>query len=100
MKNLKKSSEYYQNQRETIKDVWHQLQQQGFKATWQDRKMWNQMRMLKTDLSDVTDYTFLVNGKTLEQNWTAMFKPNEKVRLRFINASAMSFSMSGFHNYE
>lgn len=91
MKNLKKSSEYYQNQRETIKDVWHQLQKQGFKATWQDRKMWNQMRMLKTDLSDVTGYTFLVNGKTPEQNWTGMFKPNEKVRLRFINASAMSF---------
>lgn len=49
------------------------------------------MRMLKTDLSDVTGYTFLVNGKTPEQNWTGLFKPNEKVRLRFINASAMSF---------
>ena len=49
------------------------------------------MRMLKTDLSDVTEYTFLVNGKTPEQNWTGMFKPNEKVRLRFINAAAMSF---------
>lgn len=91
MKNLKKSSEYYQNQRETMKDVWRQLQQQGLKATWQDRKMWNQMRMLRTDLSDVTGYTFLVNGKTPEQNWTGLFKPNEKVRLRFINASAMSF---------
>jgi CopA family copper-resistance protein len=53
--------------------------------------MWNQMRMLKTDMSDVTGYTFLVNGKTPEQNWTGMFKPNEKVRLRFVNASAMSF---------
>jgi CopA family copper-resistance protein len=42
-------------------------------------------------LSDVTGYTFLINGKTPEQNWTGMFKPNEKVRLRFINASAMSF---------
>ncbi|HRA29661.1 MAG TPA: multicopper oxidase domain-containing protein, partial [Acinetobacter johnsonii] len=42
-------------------------------------------------LSDVTGYTFLINGKTPEQNWIGMFKPNEKVRLRFINASAMSF---------
>ncbi|OTG62909.1 copper resistance system multicopper oxidase [Acinetobacter silvestris] len=90
-KNLKISAEYYQNQRETLGDVWKQVQRDGVKATWSDRKMWNQMRMLKTDLSDVTGYTFLVNGKTPEQNWTAMFKPNEKVRLRFINASAMSF---------
>ena len=60
--NLKKSAEYYQNQRETVSDVWQQIKQQGLNATWQDRSMWNQMRMLKTDLSDVTGYTFLVNG--------------------------------------
>ncbi len=58
MANLKKSAEYYQNQRETVGDVWKQIKQQGLKATWQDRSMWNQMRMLKTDLSDVTGYTF------------------------------------------
>ncbi|WP_333664779.1 multicopper oxidase domain-containing protein [Acinetobacter guillouiae] len=90
-KNLKISAEYYQNRRETLGDVWKQLQRDGLKATWFDRKMWNQMRMLKTDMSDVTGYTFLVNGKTPEQNWTGLFKPNEKVRLRFVNASAMSF---------
>jgi len=90
-KNLKISAEYYQNQRETLGDVWKQVKRDGLKSTWSDRKMWNQMRMLKTDLSDVTGYTFLVNGKTPEQNWTGMFKPNEKIRLRFINASAMSF---------
>lgn len=90
-KDLKISAEYYQDQRETLGDVWKQVQRDGVKATWSDRKMWNQMRMLKTDLSDVTGYTFLINGKTSEQNWTGMFKPNEKVRLRFINASAMSF---------
>ena len=90
-KDLKISAEFYQNQRETLGDVWRQVQRDGLKATWSDRKMWNQMRMLKTDLSDVTGYTFLMNGKTPEQNWTGVFKPNEKVRLRFINASAMSF---------
>ena len=90
-KDLKISAEYYQDQRETLSDVWQQVQRDGVKATWSDRKMWNQMRMLKTDMSDVTGYTFLVNGKTPEQNWTGMFKPNERVRLRFINASAMSF---------
>ncbi|QNX01331.1 copper resistance system multicopper oxidase [Acinetobacter seifertii] len=91
MKNLKKSAEYYQNRRETVSDVWKQVKAQGLKATWQDRSMWNQMRMLKTDMSDVTGYTFLVNGKTSEQNWTGNFKAGDKVRLRFINASAMSF---------
>lgn len=91
MKNLKKSAEYYQNRRETVSDVLKQVKTQGLKATWQDRSMWNQMRMLKTDMSDVTSYTFLVNGKTPQQNWTANFKAGDKVRLRFINASAMSF---------
>ena len=90
-KDLKISAEYYQDQRETLGDVWKQVKRDGLKATWSDRKMWNQMRMLKTDMSDVTGYTFLINGKTPEQNWTGMFKPNEKVRLRFINASAISF---------
>jgi len=91
MANLKKSAEYYQNQRETVGDVWKQFKKQGLKATWQDRSMWNQMRMLKTDLSDVTGYTFLVNGQMPQQNWTGAFKTGEKIRLRFINASAMSF---------
>jgi len=91
LKNLKKSAEYYQNRRETVSDVLKQVKAQGLKATWQDRSMWNQMRMLKTDMSDVTGYTFLVNGKTPQQNWTGNFKAGDKVRLRFINASAMSF---------
>ncbi|WP_336928790.1 copper resistance system multicopper oxidase [Acinetobacter oleivorans] len=91
MKNLKKSAEYYQNRRETVSDVLKQVKTQGLKATWQDRSMWNRMRMLKTDMSDVTGYTFLVNGKTPQQNWTGNFKAGDKVRLRFINASAMSF---------
>ena len=91
MKNLKKESDYYQNRRETVFDVLKQVKRDGLKATWQDRSMWNQMRMQKTDLSDVTRYTFLMNGKTPQQNWTGNFKAGEKVRLRFINASAMSF---------
>ncbi|EJG11451.1 copper-resistance, CopA family protein [Acinetobacter baumannii 42057_4] len=90
MSNLKKEADYYQNRRETVIDVFKQIKRDGLKATWKDRSMWNQMRMLKTDMSDVTNYTFLMNGKTPEQNWTGNFKAGEKVRLRFINASAMS----------
>src|SRR3546814_6414323 len=49
------------------------------------------MRMNATDSADVQGYTFLVNGKNPEANWTGLFKPGERVRLRFINASAMSY---------
>jgi CopA family copper-resistance protein len=52
---------------------------------------WGDMRMDPTDLSDVSGYTFLVNGKSPAQNWSGLFTPGERVRLRFINASAMSY---------
>jgi FtsP/CotA-like multicopper oxidase with cupredoxin domain len=89
--NLKMSSDYYQYARRTIGDFWSDVKKKGFSAVWDNAKMWEEMRMLSTDLADVTGYTFLTNGKTPEQNWTGIFKKNENVRLRFINASAMSF---------
>lgn len=89
--NLKMSSDYYQYARRTVGDFWSDVKEQGFSKAWENAKMWGQMRMLPTDLSDVTGYTFLTNGKTPEQNWTGIFKAGERVRLRFINASAMSF---------
>jgi len=91
MANLKKSSEYYQYNRRTVGDFFSDVKEQGFSKTWENAKMWGEMRMLPTDLSDVTGYTFLTNGKTPDQNWTGIFKAGERVRLRFINASAMSF---------
>ncbi len=91
MSNLKMSSEYYQYARRTVGDFFDDAKERGFSKAWESAKMWGEMRMLPTDLSDVTGYTFLVNGKTPEQNWTGIFKPGERVRLRFINASAMSF---------
>lgn len=89
--NLKMSSDYYQYNRRTVGDFFNDVKKHGFSGAWENAKMWGEMRMLPTDLSDVTGYTFLVNGKSPEQNWTGLFKPGEKVRLRFINASAMSF---------
>ncbi|MBK7362178.1 MAG: copper resistance system multicopper oxidase [Micavibrio sp.] len=91
MSNLKMSSEYYQYARRTVGDFFDDAKERGFGKAWENAKMWGEMRMLPTDLSDVTGYTFLTNGKTPEQNWTGIFKPGERVRLRFINASAMSF---------
>lgn len=89
-RNLKKSSHYYQFTRHTIGDFFSSVRDVGFGEAWKDAKMWGEMRMLPTDLADVGGYTFLLNGKTAEQNWTGLFKPGERVRLRFINASAMS----------
>ncbi len=91
MSNLKMSAEYYQYARRTVGDFFADAKEDGFSKAWKNAKMWGEMRMLPTDLSDVTGYTFLTNGKTPEQNWTGIFKPGERVRLRFINASAMSF---------
>ncbi len=57
-----------------------------------DQWMWARMRMDPTDIADVTGstYTYLVNGHGPNENWTGLFRPNERVRLRFINASAMT----------
>lgn len=89
--NLKKSSDYYQYARRTVGDFFADVEKQGFGKAWDNASMWSEMRMLPTDLSDVTGYTFLVNGKTNAQNWTGLFNKGECVRLRFINASAMTF---------
>lgn len=90
LSNLKMSSEYYQYARRTIGDFWSDIKAYGFSKAWDNAVMWGQMRMLPTDLADVTGYSFLVNGKTPEQNWTGLFKAGERVRLRFVNASAMT----------
>ncbi len=89
---LKKQSDYYNFQKRTAVDFVRDVQRDGFVSTVKDRLAWGDMRMMPSDLADVTGatYHFLVNGKTAEQNWTALFNPSEKVRLRFINASAMT----------
>ena len=89
--NLKKSSDYYNTARRTVGDFFDDVRDSGWKLAWQHARDWNTMRMSPTDLTDVSGYTFLVNGKTPQQNWTGVFKLGETVRLRMINASAMSF---------
>lgn len=90
MQNLKKSPHYYNFSQRTVGDFFADVRQQGWSKAWRDVRDWGQMRMSPTDLADVSGYTFLINGKTAEQNWTGLFNPGERIRLRFINASAMS----------
>ena len=90
--NLKQQSDYYNYHRRTVGTFFADVRKQGWGPTISDRLMWGQMRMSPTDIMDVTGatYTFLVNGQPPAANWTALFKPGEKVRLRFINSATMS----------
>ncbi len=51
------------------------------------------MKMNPTDIADVSGatYTFLINGHAPDSNWTGLFRPGEKLRLRLINGSAMTY---------
>ncbi|MHA3841452.1 copper resistance system multicopper oxidase [Sphingomonas aestuarii] len=86
-KKLKQQGGYFNFQKQTLLD---QLRGEG--QTAKERLDWGKMRMDPTDVSDVTGsvYSFLVNGHGPRDNWTGLFTPGERVRLRFINASAMT----------
>jgi CopA family copper-resistance protein len=89
---LKSMGSSYNFQKRTVFDFFHDLREDGLDATLAERMMWGGMRMDPTDLADVTGatYTYLVNGHSPAENFTALFTPGERVRLRFINASSMS----------
>ncbi|MEL0167200.1 MAG: copper resistance system multicopper oxidase [Pseudomonadaceae bacterium] len=91
MRNLKTSADYYNRQQQTVGDFWRDSQERGLAATLGDRLMWGDMRMMASDIEDVQGFTGLINGKGPEQNWTGLFKPGERVRLRLINSSAMTY---------
>ncbi|UDI91115.1 copper resistance system multicopper oxidase [Pseudomonas sp. IAC-BECa141] len=93
MKTLKKQSDYYNFHKRTVGDFIHDVSEKGWGATVADRTMWAQMKMNPTDIADVSGatYTFLMNGHAPDDNWTGLFRPGEKLRLRLINGSAMSY---------
>ena len=90
---LKKRSDYYNYNQRTVGDFLKDVRTVGFTRAVADRKMWGEVRMNPTDLADVSGYTYtyLLNGTAPAGNWTGLFKPGERVRLRFINGSAMSY---------
>lgn len=89
---LKRQSNYFNFGKRTVGDFARDAKTMGLSEALADRRMWGQMRMDPTDLLDVSGYTYtyLMNGVTPANNWTGTFKRGEKVRLRFINGSAMS----------
>lgn len=90
---LKKMPGHDNYYKRTVGDFARDVREDGLKATLADRKMWGEMRMTPTDLSDVNanTYTYLMNGTTALGNWTGLFRSGEKIRLRFINGSAMTY---------
>ena len=93
IRKLKKQSDYYNYNKRTVGDFIDDVGKNGWGATVADRKMWAEMKMNPTDLADVSGatYTYLMNGQAPDMNWTGLFKPGERIRLRFINGSSMSY---------
>jgi len=91
--NLKRRGGYYNFQRRTMADFFRDVRRNGWSATLAERWRWSKMRMDPTDFADVTGYTYtyLMNGLTPDANWTGVFGPGQRVRLRFIAAGAMTF---------
>ena len=87
LKRLKQNGGYFNMQRQTLAGLLA-----GQDQSLGERLQWGAMRMDPTDVSDVTGstYSFLVNGHGTAENWTGLFTPGERVRLRIINASAMT----------
>jgi CopA family copper-resistance protein len=90
--NLKFQSDYYNFRQRTVGTFFEDVADKGLSKTISDRLEWGRMRMSPTDILDVSGatYTYLMNGHAPAANWTALFRPGERIRLRFINASAMS----------
>ena len=90
---LKKQSDFFNFNQLTLPDFLRDTSTLGLRGALRARAMWNRMRMSPRDAIDVSGftYTYLMNGTTPAGNWTASFKPGDRVRLRFINGSANSY---------
>ncbi|HEY9119045.1 MAG TPA: copper resistance system multicopper oxidase [Marinobacter sp.] len=91
MRNLKMMPDYYNRQQQTVGEFFSDASRNGLLDTFRDRMAWGGMRMMKADVEDVQGFTGMINGKGPEQNWTGLFEPGERIRLRFINSSAMTY---------
>ncbi len=90
---LKKQSDYFNFNELTLPDFLRDSSMLGLKGALQARETWNHMRMSPRDVIDISGftYTYLMNGATPAGNWTGLFRPGERVRLRFINGAANSY---------
>jgi CopA family copper-resistance protein len=90
-RNLKTSADYYNREQRTLMDLIRDTRRAGLGDTLAERSMWGAMRMMPTDVEDVQGFVPLINGRDAEGGWTGLFTPGERVRLRLINSSAMTY---------
>ncbi len=98
LRNLKRDGDYYKTGRKDMRTLSSLASELIDAPTWStrwqilsERRAWAKMRMDPTDISDVNGYTFLINGRSPEQNWGALYRSGERVRLRLINAAASTY---------
>jgi CopA family copper-resistance protein len=91
--NLKEDSDYYNYHRLTLSNFITDAKKTGTGSTLLRRLAWGRMDMSPNDIADVSGaaYTYLLNGNAPRANWTGLFQPGERIRLRFINGSSMTF---------
>ncbi|MEN5300541.1 copper resistance system multicopper oxidase [Pseudomonas sp. TWI628] len=90
---LKKQSDAFNYHKRTLGDFVSDIADKGWGNTVDERLAWARMRMSPTDLADISaaSYSYLLNGQPPDGNFTCLFQPGETVRLRLINASAMTY---------
>lgn len=90
---LKKQADYYNQGRRTLGDFIEDVADKGWRESFSERWAWAKMNMSPSDLADISGatYTYLLNGQAPDGNWTGLFQPGERIRLRLINGSAMSY---------
>ncbi|RFF26969.1 MULTISPECIES: copper resistance system multicopper oxidase [unclassified Wenzhouxiangella] len=95
LRKLKTLEGYYNFQRPTLANIDDQMKATGMSLSevLEKRLAWDRMRMDPTDIADITGatYTFLMNGKAAHENPTFIARPGQRVRLRLVNASTMTF---------
>jgi CopA family copper-resistance protein len=86
---LKQEGGFFNRNRRTLAD---KMSDKADPLSPADARMFAEMRMDPTDISDVTAaaYTYLINGHSPAENWTGLFRPGERVRLRIINAATQT----------
>jgi CopA family copper-resistance protein len=91
LRNLKSDSGYYNWNKRTFPELLKDAKKFGLEKTMAERKAWGDMRMDATDIADVSGYALLANGQPTAARPMLAFNPGQRVRLRLINGSAMSF---------
>jgi CopA family copper-resistance protein len=90
---LKVQGDIYNINQPTVGDFFRDVSTLGLSGAIDKRQMWSEMRMSPTDLADLSSsaMTYLINGTTPAGNWAGIFKPGERIRLRYINGSSNTF---------